>query len=178
MRSLGHGLTLIGVILLSGIGFIYYVEGSDAFSTKIVKIHEDQYISGKEIKHILINSRSTDVKIIPHSQEDIWIELTGEVSEKMKESFTLTVEEHNGGLQVDLDRKSHPSFTVFAINKGTKLVVHIPAKTYGDIKVESTSGDIISANLVSNHITIHSKSGDIKEDTLNGLAPPICPRNG
>lgn len=170
MRIIKYALLTIGVMLLSSIGFIYHTEGADAFSTKIVEIEESHLIPGKKIKHILINSKSTDVTLIPHLQEDIQVELKGEVSEKLKDAFVLTIEEFNNSLHVDLDRLTRPSFTVFAINKETKLTVRVPSKMYEDIAVESTSGDIIATNLMSDTLSLSAKSGDIKGENLSGIS--------
>jgi lia operon protein LiaG len=191
MKKLGSFIVILGFILLSGMGFVYYTEGAAAFSIKSVTLQESREISGKDVTELNVNTISTDVEVLPHNKEYVSVELNGEVSEKMKNTYELTVEEDNGVLSVNLDRKNKPSFTVFAINKSIKLTVLIPEKMYkkiivestsGDIKVEglaadrmfmkATSGDILAYDLSSNDVTILTTSGDtfansISSDVLN-----------
>lgn len=185
MKILGYIGMFLGIILLSGIAFIYYTEGAEAFSTKTVPLHEEQTITGTKVKNLFVHSGSVDVKVIHGSQKEITVELHGEVSEKMKNAFDLTVNEENETLLVDLKRKFRPSFTVFAINKKTELTVTIPEQlfekvhietTSGDIRVndlsgdqvmlEATSGDIMIQNISSSEVSVQASSGDIE---VNGL---------
>ncbi|MBB6455332.1 DUF4097 and DUF4098 domain-containing protein YvlB [Salirhabdus euzebyi] len=161
MKIIGVCLITILTILISGIGFIFYTEGADAFSFNTVKIQENQQIQGDDIQNIYISSGSTDVELVKHSGNEIDIELDGEVSEKMKDAFDLKVSETNRTLEVELDRLMRPSFTVFAINKGTKLTIKIPSNMYQDIIVESSSGDIYVNGITSDKVDLQAKSGDI-----------------
>jgi lia operon protein LiaG len=166
MKKLGFGLFLIMVILFAGVAFIFYTEGADAFSTKVVKIHEEHSLDGEDLNEIQIKTSSTDVKVLPHSKAEVKVELNGEVSEKLKDAFELEVSELNGLLHVELHRKTRPSFTVFAINKGAALTILLPSKMYKEILVQSTSGDIDANDVSSNRINLKATSGDIKAENL------------
>jgi lia operon protein LiaG len=168
MKKLGYGLLFFMAVLLSGVGFIFYNEGANAFSTKVVELHEEQSIMGKTVSRISITSRSTDVVALPHTQDEIVVKLKGEVSEKMANAFELTVTEHNGEVQVEVDRNTRPSFTVFAINKGTLLTVLVPEKIYDEITIEATSGDIHAAELTANSLALQATSGDMSGENLVG----------
>jgi lia operon protein LiaG len=167
MKKLGLVLALLAVIIFSGIGFIYYTEGSEAFSTKMVNIHEKQSVNDKGVKAIEINSESVDVKVSPYSESTISIELNGKVSEKLRNAFDLKVSESNGTLSIVVDRTKSPSFTVFTINKRTVLTVQIPEKTYEEISVLSSSADLDIEDLKAESVKLGAKSGDIHAENVN-----------
>jgi lia operon protein LiaG len=168
LKKLGYGLLFFIVVLLSGIGFIFYTEGADAFSTKVVELHEEQSITGKTARRISIKSNSTDLVVLPHAKDEIVVELKGEISEKMENAFKLTVTEHNDLVKVEVDRNTRSSFTVFAINKGTYLTVLVPEKIYEGIVIEASSGDIRAADLTAKTITLKATSGDMSGENLTG----------
>jgi lia operon protein LiaG len=161
MRKLGNVMVFMGFILFSGLGFIYFTEGAEAFSTEVTSIHDGHDISAKDVTNIFVNSGSTDVRIVTHSREDISVQLDGEVSEKMKEAFKLSVAERNGTLKVAVDREKRPSFTVFAINKGTQLTITVPEKLFETISVKSSSGDVQLEDLNLENLHLKASSGDI-----------------
>jgi lia operon protein LiaG len=84
MKKLGLVLALLAVIIFSGIGFIYYTEGAEAFSTKMVTIHEQQSIHDHGVKSLKINSHSVDVEVLPYSEDTITVKLNGKVSKKLR----------------------------------------------------------------------------------------------
>jgi lia operon protein LiaG len=167
MKKLASVMVIFGVILLSGIGFVYYTEGAVAFSMKSITLEESHVISAKKIAELNINTLSTDVELLPHNKEDIIVELNGQVSEKMKDAYQLTVEENDDVLNVKLDRKSKPSFSVFAINKGVTLTVLIPEKKYDEIVIESKSGDVNVEDLTADHMLFKAASGDMVVENLS-----------
>lgn len=185
MKKLGIFTVFISFIIFSGLGFIYYTEGAEAFSTEVVEIHEGHEIPAEKVTSISVNSGSTDVRIAPHSGDNISVQLEGKISEKMKDAFKLSVTERNRTLKVTVDREKRPSFTVFAINKGTLLTIAVPEKFYERISVKSTSGDvqledlnlavmhlkassgdILVENLTSDQIMMNTSSGDITTENI------------
>ncbi|MBE4909545.1 DUF4097 family beta strand repeat protein [Bacillus luteolus] len=166
MKNIGYGLLFMLVVLLSGASFIYYTEGAEAFSTKLYELKENHSIDGHDIKNIEITSGPTDIEVIPHSEDVVTIELSGEVSEKMRDAYELDILEKGEALQVKITRVKHPSFTVFAINKGTLLTVKVPAKMYEELEVATSSGDITTTNLSTKNLFLTATSGDIVTDNL------------
>ncbi|SOC08427.1 putative adhesin [Ureibacillus xyleni] len=167
MKILGSIVLFLAIIVISGVGFIYFSEGATAFSTKLTEI-QDNYVTEKEVNSIVIKSSSTDIEILPHSHSNISVEFEGTVSEKLKDAFELKISEKNGNLQVEVERKKQSSFTVFAINKGTLLTIRVPEKAFEDINVESTSGDIHLSDLSATNIALKATSGDIIGKNLIG----------
>ncbi|WML57932.1 DUF4097 family beta strand repeat-containing protein [Neobacillus sp. PS2-9] len=178
MKILGYIGMFLGIILLSSIAFIYYTEGAEAFSTKTVPLHEEQTITGTEVKNLFVHSDSVDVKVIHGSQKEITVELNGEVSEKMKNAFDLTVTEAKETLLVDLKRKFRPSFTVFAMNKKTELTVTIPEQLYEKVHVETTSGDIRVNDLSGNQVMLKATSGDIMAQNISSSEVSVQASSG
>jgi lia operon protein LiaG len=176
MKIVGSIIVILGFILLSGIGFVYYTEGAAAFSIKSVSLQESHEIRGKDITELNLNTLSTDLEVLPHNQEYIVVELTGEVSEKMKDAYELTVEEDNGVLNIVLEYK--PSFSVFAINKGTKLTVLVPEKKYDEIMIESKSGDVKVEDINSDIMVFKATSGDIVLEDLSSIDISILTTSG
>jgi lia operon protein LiaG len=166
MKKLGFGLIWMLVILSSGIGFIYFSEGVDAFSTQMEDIYKDQSIEGEAIKRIIVKADSTDVKLESHNSATIEMELKGQVSEKMKNAFDLTFEEHGDLLQIEVERKMKPSFTLFAINKGTLLTIRVPKKLFEELSVATSSGDIQAKNLSVSDLAFEATSGDMKVERV------------
>lgn len=170
MKILGFGLIGLVVIILSGIGFVFYTDGAEAFSTKTVVIHEDLQFAGKDINSLEINSGPVDVKVESANTDSISIELNGEVSEKMKDAFELTTTEKNGNLNINLERKYRETFTVFAINKHTQLTVIVPEKMYEKVRLTTTSGDLSIQKMSSRELELAATSGDIHSKKLEGAA--------
>jgi lia operon protein LiaG len=165
IRNLGSFLV---VVILSGLAFIFYTEGTAAFSTKVVTIGESHRVNKSDIRELLISSNSTDVTVLPHAGEEVLIDFEGEVSEKLKDAYKLTVKENKKSVEIDLLRTKRTSFTIFAINKGTMLTVKVPEKVYETITIKSKSGDVKASNLEAEVVEIQANSGDIFSKNVTG----------
>ncbi|MCI3921081.1 DUF4097 domain-containing protein [Paenibacillus sp. TRM 82003] len=163
MRIIGYGLLFVIVIMLAGGGFLYYSEGPDAFSLETVALREEREVSGEGIQRVRIQTGPTDVRVMEAvGATRVTVELEGEVSTKLRDAYELEVRTEDGELQVELSRKVSPSFTVFAINRGVQLTVHLPERLYEELQVHTASGDVSVRQVEAVRMELHAGSGDVR----------------
>lgn len=148
------------LLLVGAAGTAVY--GSQGISMNTAKVHEKETVESDGIEKINITSSSTDILVTPTDQEDITIEFSGEVSEKLKDAFALEVSESGGTLDVKLDQKNKLQLSFFTISHYKRLEIRIPANKLSRISVQASSGDINVEGIQADAIEVKAASGDIK----------------
>ncbi len=157
-------LLIFGLVLLStfvGVGLFF--NKTVALNLKTVEIKETQQVRSKNIESLQLSSTAVDVRVVPTSGETISVELSGKVSEKMKNAFKLHVEDNGEELVIELERKNNV-FQLFAINRRTLLEVKVPIGQLQEADIKTVSGDIEVEELIVDQLAIHSTSGDIETE--------------
>lgn len=167
-------------VLASGALFLLMTEGTVAFSTEVVELHEQQSIDAEDVEGLEIKVESTDVELTSYNGETIKVDFEGEVSKKMEDAYHLDVVENKGdkNVEITLERTMKPSFTVFAINKYTKLTITVPEKMYQQLTVSAASGDLSVSDIEANQLTVTAHSGDTELDNIDAEAVRVETRSG
>lgn len=156
------GLALIAIGLLALV-FNYSDQSVFTFfSGNTVEINEREVVDGTPITDFDIYSTSTNVYVIPHDQEEISIELSGRVSDKLKNSFKLDVQTNGSKLGIKVERENQTVKNIFGtIVLNTKLEVYVPEKMYEAINVNTSSGKITIEDVQAKDLEINASSGKI-----------------
>jgi lia operon protein LiaG len=158
---------LLGLALIA-IGIIALVFNStnqpvfNFFSGSTENINETQVVDGEKITSIDISASSAGVYLIPTDRDEITIELTGSVSSKLRNSFSLDVDTNRDKLTVNVKRKSETIKNIFGVvTINTKLEVYIPEKVYDSISIQTSSGKVSIGDLDAKSFAVNSSSGSI-----------------
>lgn len=137
------------------------------FSSGNVEINESKVVDGDKITSIDIHSSSPNVYLIPSDSDEIIIELTGEVSSKLKNSFSLDVDTSRDKLSVKVNRKSETIRNIFGtIVIRTKLEIYVPEKMYDSISINTSSGKIEIEDLHAKSFDLRASSGKIDIENI------------
>ncbi|PLS15982.1 hypothetical protein CVD28_19780 [Bacillus sp. M6-12] len=166
MRKFVYGA--LATLIVGIVGLVLTVNAGNGFSFNTVGIDKKEEVNGKKITSVKVESPSTDVFLASADQEDISIELTGEVSQKLKNDFTMEVKEDGDTLFVEVQRKNKMKISIAPQIQRVKLHIRVPEKVYKSIAISTSSGDIDFKNLEAKVIDLHSSSGDIA--AANGIA--------
>lgn len=129
---------------------------------QMVELHDFKEIPASEIKKLKVSTASTGVILVPEDQENITIELKGQVSKRLEDAFALGVKKaNNNTLDVSVTRKASPIIIGFVMNR-SKLYVTVPKKWYEAIDIQTTSGSIEGKELTAGTISMHASSGNVK----------------
>jgi len=118
-------------------------------------------VTGTDATSLEILSTAVDLQVDEHAGSEIIVRLVGQVSQKMKDAYELSVKSHNGAISIEAKRTKSPSFTIFAVNRGVKLTVLVPRQSYELLDARTTSGDIHVAEIAPKRMKLLSHSGDI-----------------
>lgn len=133
-----------------------------SFGNNLASINDSKEVAGEKINSIDINSTSTGVYVYPSTRDTIQIELTGDVSSKLKDSFILEVNERKDKLEINVKRKSEVVVNIFgAVTVNTRLEVHVPEKYYETMKITTSSGKITIEDLEAKTIDLRASSGSL-----------------
>lgn len=156
---LGLALITIGIFALM---FNSNQSVFNFFSSETVTINESKVVNGDDITSIEIFSSSPSVYLIPADREDILVELNGEVSDKLKDSFSLDVQTSKDKLKVTVERSNTKITNFFGmIIIDTKLEVYVPEKMYDSIRLTTSSGKISIDDFQAKEIELRASSGTI-----------------
>ncbi|WP_421383844.1 DUF4097 family beta strand repeat-containing protein [Bacillus salacetis] len=128
---------------------------------KTEKFYWDKTVQGNEIKVLNIDTSSTEVILSSSTNEDIKIELKGEISSKLKENVQVEVTQdgHSLNVKIRVERNSSFSFGMEIIK--LTLNVEVPEKIYEEISVETSSGGIDGKDLEGKKVKFKASSGEV-----------------
>ncbi|MFZ3579273.1 DUF4097 family beta strand repeat-containing protein [Virgibacillus sp. DJP39] len=125
-----------------------------------VEINQKETVIGEQIDTLVVSTSSADVEVETGAGEDIIILLTGEISEKLAEDYEFKVSQRGNSLDISFNKKKKDVGLQFkASYSDVKLQITLPEKTYNDLQIRTSSGEIILSKLVSKTVTSSSSSG-------------------
>ncbi|MCT8138123.1 DUF4097 family beta strand repeat protein [Anaerobacillus sp. CMMVII] len=164
---------LLGLALIA-IGVLAFIFQSNQqpvfnfFSSSTVELNESKVVDGDKITTIDIHSSSPSVYLIPTDSDEITIELNGEVSSKLKNSFSLDVSTNRNKLKVKVNRKNETIRNFFgSMIINAKLEIYVPEKLYDSITIQTSSGAITIEDLAATNIELRASSGSIEVSGLH-----------
>ncbi|WJE53564.1 DUF4097 family beta strand repeat-containing protein [Bacillus cereus] len=154
-------IVYIGIFLcvIGGIGIgILKVFGLSSNNTEI---HKKETVASENINEIEINTSAADVELVPTDLNEIEILLDGNIKENIKDKYTFKVNEKNNKLNIDFLTNDNSLGLHLGSISDMKLKVNLPKKGYENIKVKTTSGQIIAEGIEGKILTMEATSGNI-----------------
>lgn len=158
-------LTIIAVILMNIM--VLKIMNKDlkislfALGNKTEKIFENEYdIDG--IKNINVDSFSSSVRVVEGNQDKIRVTAYGAKDEKISAAI------NGDSLDIKKDNQVLHIFMFFCWYR-EEIVVEMPKDFAGDIKVNTSSGNIEVMDLENSNLSLEASSGNIRcGDMING----------
>jgi lia operon protein LiaG len=162
-------LSLVVLFVIGVVGTLVSVSASGGFSLDTYDIGDKVVVENKDISHIEIDISSTDLSVLPTTDDEIIVGLKGKVSKKLKEKLELDVQESGKTLRIGLSGEDQIKLNIGVLIVDTSVEVLLPQKIYDSIKIDTSSGDIALENLKIKESMIEASSGDI---LINNFASP------
>lgn len=156
------------ILLIIGIsGTVATASVTDVFSFDTVKLEESNEVNGDKIKKIDVITSSTDINVVPTKNDEIKVNFSGEVSERLKDTYDLIVKEDGDQLTVEVVNENLYFYIGIPVIK-LSLEIEVPEKEYENIVVTASSGDIELNGLQANELKFETSSGDMEIANLEG----------
>jgi lia operon protein LiaG len=162
-------LSLLLLFVIGVVGTLVSVSALGGFSFDTYDIGDKVVVDNKDISHIEIDLSSTDLSILPTTEDEIFVELKGKVSKKLKQNLDLIVQDSGQTLRIGLAGEDQIKLNIGVLIVDTSVEVYLPQKVYESIKIHSSSGDINVQNIKVKESMMEASSGDI---LINNLASP------
>ncbi|WP_417897821.1 DUF4097 family beta strand repeat-containing protein [Bacillus haimaensis] len=161
MKKVGTVLLILILIVVGAT--VAAGQFTDVFSFKTVGFQDAKSVKGDGIKKVEVDVSSIDVKVVPTTDEEINVELAGEVSERYKDDFKLKVKESGETLKVEIEE---PNFRFGAIMINLQMVIELPEKEYESIRLYASSGDFDIKGIRAKEMLTEVSSGDIRAEDV------------
>lgn len=160
-RSISIIVTVIIIVAILVIGYLVYNRVTGA-----VTIHEEKTLSASAITSLKIDTSSANVEVLPGDGENIIATLDGEISPRLegKYTFNMTPEQNVANIQLNMGNNVLGIQLDQVSKVGLKIMV--PQKTWDQMEVTTTSGQITLHNIAANKLTTESSSG---QQHISGL---------
>ena len=157
-------IVLVSIMAVSFLisGILFYISGgikSASVTSGQVKTMESFETLG--IEKIVINTVSTDIKILPSTDKDITVDFYGSTTSNLGDnSPKLITDVKNGVLNINI---SYPKiFSLGLFNMSILFLdIYIPSEFAKEVNAASISGDINIENFSGEKIKLKNTSGDI-----------------
>lgn len=147
----------VGIVLLVlVVGAVVLFKGSSA--KKSHSIYQEEIFS-RNVHNIQVETLSADVEVVKSMGDDVKVTLTGQVSEKDRNHFSLVTKQESENLSVEVTEK-HTSFGL-SYRKDVTLRVEAPDGKRGSLMMKTTSGEIDVSGMEVSNTTIETTSGDV-----------------
>ena len=166
MKKVIVGGMLVCAVVLICIGSI------NSFSPMVSVLEEEEFeVDGIEMLNF--QTTAADIEIELSSSDRITVKLEGKIGKKLKNKFRLKIDEDGDQLKVSYLSNDNRLGIQLGSEKDMTLSVTLPERTYKELAVYTTSGNIDAVSVSAGNINLKSVSGnqDIKkftsEDTLS-----------
>jgi lia operon protein LiaG len=159
------------LLLMLGIGVVgtlVSVSASGGFSFETYEIKDEIVIENKEIDDLNFHFASSDIEVIPTTDENIRVELEGRISRKLKEKLSLVAKEDGNQVDVTLHDNNQKILNIGIQIYDTNIRIHVPKKEYNSITIATASGDIGTEGILAKKLTVKANSGDIRVESSEG----------
>lgn len=149
---------IICVLLICILAFIGYLLMGQGYAKVTVK--EEKEIDIENIKVINFETTAADVEIKPGSTNSITVKLEGNIQKKLKDKFRLKIAKKDDLLKVSYITNENRLGFKLGSEKDVTLQIILPERTYRELSVQTTSGDIDMGRLTAENIKLKTTSGD------------------
>jgi lia operon protein LiaG len=173
---------LIGVVLIAvGVWLgVSALSSGNVFAwnlpfTETKEVNLEQSFDASNIKEVVVDVSSTDVRVVRGSSEKIEVRLQGEASPKIADQYRLTGETNGSRLQIGLEKQE--GFRMFRY-ESVDLTVELPEKQWDELKVGVGSGDITVEDVEGKSIDLSARSGDVNLEASNASTIVLSTNSG
>jgi lia operon protein LiaG len=165
-------IVLVSIIFVSFLisGILFYVTGgikSASITSGQIKTNESFETVG--VEKIVINTISSDTRILPAEGKDIIVDFYGNITTNLGDnSPKLITDIKNGVLNISISYPKTFSIGLFNISN-LFLDVYIPAQFTKEINAASISGDINIENFNGKKIQLKTTSGNLMAKSIKAL---------
>jgi len=156
----------IGILLIAiGIGGLY-MSLTKSWNFEwfgLQNVEMEKSVSAGDVRHIRIESGSTDVEVVQGNSDEIVARLHGKASKNRADSYKLDVQTQGDTTRVDVDREVQFGFSFQWTD--VKLTAELPERVWQTFAIETGSADIDVRQIVSGQIELKVGSGDIDMET-------------
>ena len=153
MKKAIVGITLVGAVVFLCVWFI-----NSPFA--MVSVKEKREFDVENIEMLSFQTSAADIEIISSSSEQIMVKLEGKIDKKLKNKLQMKITEDGGRLKVSYLPNDKNLGIRFGSMKNMTLSVTLPEKTYKELLVHTTSGNIDAVGVSARIINLVSTSGD------------------
>jgi lia operon protein LiaG len=165
-------IVLVSIIFVSFLisGILFYVTGgikSASITSGQIKTNESFETVG--VEKIVINTISSDTRILPAEGKDIIVDFYGNITTNLGDnSPKLITDIKNGVLNISI---SYPkTFSIGLFNTSNLFLdVYIPAQFTKEINAASISGDVNIENFNGKKIQLKTTSGNLMAKSIKAL---------
>lgn len=139
---------------------------SDNFYNNSYQVNDTKTESLEGINTIIIELSSPDVTILPYKENDLKVEIEGNI----KSSNSILPQEldvHKDGDSLWVKFQSPNFVGVFSYSMNVNLNVYLPENYKNNIEIKVSSSDIKASNLTLNELKVISSSGDSEFENLS-----------
>lgn len=154
------------IMLAIGIvGTLVSVSASGGFSLETYEIEDKLVLENQKLENLNFHFESSDVKLLPSSEDHITVELHGKISRKLKKELSLVAEENGNTVDVKLIDHNQPIINIGILIYDTNIRIHVPEKEYKSIAVVTSSADIEVEGVRAKELHFKASSGDINVES-------------
>ncbi|AYA74537.1 hypothetical protein DOE78_03195 [Bacillus sp. Y1] len=154
------------IMLAIGIvGTLVSVSASGGFSFETYEIKDKLVLENQKLENLNFHFESSDVMVVPSSEDKITVELHGKISRKLKKELSLVAEENGNTVDVKLIDHNQQIINIGILIYDTNIRIHVPEKEYKSINVVTSSADIGAEGVLAKKLHFNTSSGDIKVES-------------
>ncbi|ANF97769.1 DUF4097 family beta strand repeat-containing protein [Paenibacillus bovis] len=153
-RSLSTGIAII-IVGVCVIGYWSYTHFNQQST-----VHEQKSMPSTSIHSLNIRTSATDIELLPGEQDQITATLDGNMHTDSKENYSFTMIPEQGVMNVQVETQNNMFGIQLDPIDNLTLKIKIPSKTWDQITVMTSSGQMKLHDLAANRITTQSSSGD------------------
>lgn len=147
-------LLVIGVI---GVGVMTVFGGG----FHKVEIHKKEMVAGGKIDEIEVKTSAADVEVVTVDSKEIEVLLDGNMSKGLVDKYKFMVKEENNRLNVEFTKDGNSVGWNVGTTAEVKLQIKVPSKLYENMKIKTSSGDVLAKEMEIKTAEIKTSSGDI-----------------
>ncbi|MBY0598115.1 DUF4097 family beta strand repeat-containing protein [Bacillus bingmayongensis] len=126
------------------------------------EIHKKETVTGEKINEIEVKTSAADVEIVTVDSKDIEVLLDGDISEELVDKYKFEVKEEKNRLNVKFSKGINSvGWGIGTTTVGVKLQVKVPKKLYENVKVITSSGDLVAKEIETKTAELNTSSGDV-----------------
>lgn len=170
IAALGFLCFIIGA---AGLVYTFYTEQGRAGAAESIEMERE--LDAAEIRALSVTTNVSHISLIPEQTDQIRVQLTGTVPDKVKKQLSLTAETSGDRLVVDLDigkqlniGLSLSQWISWFDQDKLELKVYVPQRVYDSVKIKSDIGSVNVDQLQSDRFELESDTGKIIVSRFDG----------